>query len=77
MTLAYTDELDGDDLEATYRFQNGEDFVLRQEKPGGAGILGADIAYENEYARLGLGGSVTASEEAQIYTLRVGVGLKW
>ena len=77
VTLAYTDELDSGDLEATYRFQNGEDFVLSQEKPGGAAILGADVAYENEYARLGLGGSVTASEEAQIYTLRVGVGLKW
>lgn len=77
LTVAYSDELSSDPLEATFRFEGGEDFVLTEEKPGGAAILGADIAYENEYARLGLGISATASEETQIYGLRVGVGLKW
>ena len=77
VTLAYTDELDGDPLTGTYRFAAGEAFTLEQEKPGAAGIAGFDLVYENEYARLGAGGSVTASDELQVYQLRVGVGLKW
>ena len=82
ITAAYSTELNDDPLSGTYRFlqgdaDDGDAFTLEAEKEGGVGILGADIVYENQYAKLTGGGSVAVGEQSEIYTLRVGVGLKW
>ena len=86
ITAAYSTELQDDDLSGTYRFLQdgdaeggapGEDFTLLTEKEGGIGILGADIAYENQYAKLLAGASVAVGDQSEVYTLRLGVGLKW
>ncbi|WP_036767113.1 autotransporter outer membrane beta-barrel domain-containing protein [Parvularcula oceani] len=77
LTAAWSQELDSDDLTATYRFGEGDPFTLAAEKEDGAAIVAADFGYENEYARLGAGISGTFGEDTQIYALRLGLGLKW
>ncbi|MBB4658430.1 autotransporter outer membrane beta-barrel domain-containing protein [Parvularcula dongshanensis] len=77
LTVAWSQELDEDDLTATYRFGEGDPFTLTQQKEDGAAILGGDIAYQNEYAKLSVGVSATVGDVTEVYTLRAGVGLRW
>lgn len=77
-SLAWSHELEDDPIETTYQYQSGGDaFTLASEPEDGAAILGADIAYENEYAKVHVGGSATVGDTTDVFVLRVGVGLKW
>ncbi|MCI5043933.1 MAG: autotransporter domain-containing protein [Aquisalinus sp.] len=77
-TLAWSQELIDDDIEATYTYESGgESFTLFSEPEDGAAILGADVAYENEYAKVHIGASGTFGDTTDVFILRAGVGLKW
>ena len=77
LTAAISQELDTDDIEATYRFAGGDPFTLAAEKEQTAGTLGADVLYENQYAKLHAGVAAHVGDKTEVYTLRLGVGLKW
>jgi uncharacterized protein YhjY with autotransporter beta-barrel domain len=77
LTAAWSQELDTDDFEATYRIADGEAFTLMEEKEAGAAIVGADLLYENQYAHLMGGVSASFGEDTTAYTVRLGLGLKW
>ena len=78
LTLAWSQELNDDPLEADYRYlSGGDEFTLFADPEDGAAIVGADIAYENEYAKLHLGVSGTVGDTTEALILRAGVGLKW
>lgn len=77
LTAAWSQELLTDDYSGTYNFANGEQFTLFSEPESGAAIIGGDMTYENEYATVHFGASGTFGEQTEIYTLRVGIGLKW
>ncbi|WP_306251831.1 autotransporter outer membrane beta-barrel domain-containing protein [Parvularcula sp. IMCC14364] len=77
-TLAWSQELVDDDIEATYTYESGgESFTLLSEPEDGAAIVGADVAYENEYAKVHIGASGTFGDTTDVFILRAGVGLKW
>lgn len=78
LTLAWSQELETDPYEAEFRYVTGTDsFNVYSEPEDGAAILGADIAYENEYAKVHVGASGTFGDKTESAMLRVGVGLKW
>lgn len=77
LTMAYSHEFSQDDIKATYNFNGGEDFTLLSAPESGAAVIGADVDYENQYAKVSLGASGTFGDQITAYTLRVGVGLKW
>ncbi|RFB05117.1 autotransporter family protein [Parvularcula marina] len=77
LTAAWSQELLTDDYTATYNFDGGQEFTLTSEPESGAAIIGGDMTYENEYATIHAGVSGTFGEQTEVYTLRVGVGLKW
>ncbi|MCI5046546.1 MAG: autotransporter domain-containing protein [Aquisalinus sp.] len=77
-TLAWSQELIDEDIEATYTYESGgESFTLFSEPEDGAAIIGADVAYENEYAKVHIGASGTFGDTTDVFILRAGVGLKW
>ncbi|NHK28301.1 autotransporter outer membrane beta-barrel domain-containing protein [Parvularcula flava] len=77
-TLAWSQELNDDPLTADYRYlSGGDEFTLFTDPEEGAAIVGADVAYENEYAKLHLGVSGTFGDTTEALILRAGVGLKW
>ncbi|GGD16249.1 autotransporter outer membrane beta-barrel domain-containing protein [Aquisalinus flavus] len=78
LTVAWSQELNDDPLEADYQYlSGGDEFTLFTDPEEGAAIVGADVAYENEYAKLHLGVSGTIGETTEAVILRAGVGLKW
>jgi uncharacterized protein with beta-barrel porin domain len=77
LTAGWSQELITDDYEATYNFAGGDPFTLTSEPESGAGILGADIEYENQYAKVHVGGSGQFGETTNVLMLRIGIGLKW
>ncbi|MGV6801106.1 MAG: autotransporter outer membrane beta-barrel domain-containing protein [bacterium] len=77
-TLAWAQELETDPLEAEYQYVTGTTpFTVYSDPEESAAVLGADIAYENEYAKIHVGASGTFGDQTQSAQLRVGVGLKW
>lgn len=78
LTLAWSQEMITDPLEAEYRYlSGGDEFTLFAEPEDGSAIVGADVAYENEYAKVHLGLSGSMGDTTDAVILRAGVGLKW
>ncbi|WOI53053.1 autotransporter domain-containing protein [Parvularcula sp. LCG005] len=76
-TAALSQELMDDPISAGYRFGEGDEFFLTSDPESSAAVLGADIDYQNQYAKVHAGVSAMVGDTTDIYTLRVGVGLKW
>lgn len=77
LTLGWSQELITDDIVATYNFEGGTPFSLTSEPEKSAGIVGADLAYQNQYAKVHVGASGQFGETTNVFMLRVGIGLKW
>ncbi len=81
LSLGWSQELITDDLEATYHFgpaDSGADtFTLLAEPEDGAAFIGADINYQNQYAKVQVGVSGQFSDTTDVLALRASVGLKW
>ncbi|MEM6648824.1 MAG: autotransporter outer membrane beta-barrel domain-containing protein [Pseudomonadota bacterium] len=77
LTAGWSEELITDDLEATYRFADSDPFTVTATPEGNAAILGADLDYENQYAKIHFGGSAQLGETTEVFMLRLGIGLKW
>ncbi len=77
-TVAWSSELNTDPIEATYTYAvGGDSFTLSSNPEDGAALIGADVAYENEYAKVHIGASGTFGDTTETFILRAGVGLKW
>ena len=76
--LAWSQELMNDPIEANMRYvSGGNDFVLSADPENGAALAAFDVEYENEYAKIHAGLAGSFSDVEQVYSMRIGVGLKW
>ncbi|MEM9422114.1 MAG: autotransporter domain-containing protein, partial [Pseudomonadota bacterium] len=77
LSFGWGQELLTDDIEATYRFgPDGDAFTLLATPEDGAAFVGADINYQNQYAKVQVGVSGQFSETTDVLALRASVGLK-
>ncbi len=76
--LGWSQELMNDPIEANMRYvSGGDDFILSADPENGAAIAALDVEYENEYAKIHAGLAGSFSDVEQVYSMRIGVGLKW
>jgi uncharacterized protein with beta-barrel porin domain len=76
--LGWSQELLNDPIEANMRYvSGGDDFILSADPENGAALAAFDVEYENEYAKIHAGLAGSFSDVEQVYSMRIGVGLKW
>ncbi|MEE9330533.1 MAG: hypothetical protein V3V30_10380, partial [Parvularculaceae bacterium] len=78
LTIAWSQELSDEIIESDVRYVSGTDsFTLMSNQDKGVGIVGVNVGYENEDAKIHLGLNGAFGDVSESVALVAGVGLKW